>query len=378
MGGRIFSLGDDGVLAPLDETPYELEDVLQRLLAEYPEILAVDQERASVAWLLVRREAGVPDEGSGASRWAVDHLFLDQEGVPTLVETKRSSDTRLRREVVGQMLDYAANAVVYWPPDEIRQQFEARCEAHGQQPEELLAEFLDGDTDVEGFWARVRTNLQAERVRMILVADEIPRETQRIIEFLNGQLDPAEVLGVEIRQYMGDGTRTLVPQVVGRTAEAEQRKAGARTRRQWDLESFEDDLAERRGEAEVSAARRIRSWAAGHGVRIAWGQGAKYGSFILKASQGGIEHSIFSISTAGEIQIHFGMMRQPPFDALDKRQELLNRLNDIPGVEVRASDLETSWPIMPLYALIDDEHRQQFLATWNWYLDQIPANEPIE
>ena len=28
---------------------------------------------------------------------------------PTLVEVKRSSDTRIRREVVGQMLDYAAN-----------------------------------------------------------------------------------------------------------------------------------------------------------------------------------------------------------------------------------------------------------------------------
>jgi len=378
MSGRIFSLGDDGVLAPLDETPYELEDVLQRLLAEHPEILAVDPERASAAWLLVRREAGVPDDGSGGSRWAVDHLFLDQDGVPTLVETKRSSDTRLRREVVGQMLDYAANAVVYWPPDEIRQQFEARCEAHGQQSEVLLAEFLDGELDVEAFWARVRTNLQAERVRMILVADEIPRETQRIIEFLNGQLDPAEVLGVEIRQYVGDGTRALVPQVVGRTAEAEQRKSGARTRRRWDAESFDDDLAERRGEAEVSAARRIRSWAVEHGIRIAWGQGAKYGSFILRVRQGGVEHSIFSASTAGEIQIHLAMMRQPPFDALDMRQELLDRLNEIPDVEARASALETSWPVMPLRALIDEEHLRQFLDTWHWYLDHIPPTQPTD
>jgi hypothetical protein len=34
---------------------------------------------------------------------------FDQNAVPTLVEVKRSSDTRIRREVVGQMLDYAAN-----------------------------------------------------------------------------------------------------------------------------------------------------------------------------------------------------------------------------------------------------------------------------
>ena len=70
-------------------------------------------------WLLVKREAGLPSEIEGINRWSVDHLFLDQEGIPTLVEVKRSSDSRIRREVVGQMLDYAANAVVYWPIEQI-------------------------------------------------------------------------------------------------------------------------------------------------------------------------------------------------------------------------------------------------------------------
>src|SRR5262249_3604083 len=31
--------------------------------------------------------------------WSVDHLFLDQDAVRTLVEVKRGSDTRIRREV---------------------------------------------------------------------------------------------------------------------------------------------------------------------------------------------------------------------------------------------------------------------------------------
>jgi hypothetical protein len=31
------------------------------------------------------------------------------------VEVKCSIDTRIRPEVVGQMLDYVANPVVYWP-----------------------------------------------------------------------------------------------------------------------------------------------------------------------------------------------------------------------------------------------------------------------
>jgi hypothetical protein len=40
----------------------------------------------------VTREAGVPDGDDASDRWSLDHLFLDQDGVPTLVEVKRSSD----------------------------------------------------------------------------------------------------------------------------------------------------------------------------------------------------------------------------------------------------------------------------------------------
>lgn len=38
-------------------------------------------------------------------------------------------------------------------------------------------------------------------------------------------MDPAEVLGVEIRHYVGQGLKTLVPRIIGQTAEAEIRKA---------------------------------------------------------------------------------------------------------------------------------------------------------
>ncbi len=62
-------------------------------------------------------------EAQGSDRWSVDDLFVDQDAVPTLVEVKRSSDTRIRREVVGQMLDYAANAVAHWELERIRASF---------------------------------------------------------------------------------------------------------------------------------------------------------------------------------------------------------------------------------------------------------------
>ena len=59
----------------------------------------------------------------------------------------------------------------------------------------------------------------------MFVADEIPRELRRIIEFLNEKMSSVEVLGVEIRQYRGEGISALVPRVVGQTESARDLKA---------------------------------------------------------------------------------------------------------------------------------------------------------
>ena len=120
----------------MDEALYDSELLLQELLAKYPDLLAGEQINGDAPrrWLLVTREMSIPGEDDGYGRWSVDHLFLDQEGIPTLIEVKRSTDTRIRREDVGQMLDYAANAVVYWPVEQIQAEFESRCDSEGLNP----------------------------------------------------------------------------------------------------------------------------------------------------------------------------------------------------------------------------------------------------
>ena len=62
-------------------------------------------------------------------------------------------------------------------------QFEMRCEREGLSSENLLNQFLGADIEPEEFWQRAKTNLQAGRVRMVFVADEIPTELRRIVDF---------------------------------------------------------------------------------------------------------------------------------------------------------------------------------------------------
>jgi hypothetical protein len=203
------------------------EDDFQRLLAQFPQLLGDIQGDDGTArrWLLLEREKGIQSEDGGSDRFAVDHLFLDQDGIPTLVEVKRKSDTRLRREVIGQMLDYAANAVLHWSWERLRDQFEADCATQGRDAASALEILIGAGGNADNLWQKVKTNLKAGRVRLLFVADLIPPEVKGIVEFLNKQMDPAEILAVELRQYEGEGLRTIVPAIYGHTEEAQQRKS---------------------------------------------------------------------------------------------------------------------------------------------------------
>lgn len=211
-----------GDLEPLEEEPFATEDELQRLLAEHPELLEGEQMRPGDPrrWIVIDREQGVPEKADEGARWYLDHLLVDQDAVPTLVEVKRSSNSEIRRTIVGQMLDYAAHATQTWTVEDLRQSFERSAASRGVDPHIELGNLLqnEGETDVEEFWERVATNLTARRLRLLFVADRIPDPLRRVVEFLNEQMPRVEVMAVEIKQFRSQASQTLVPRVIGRTA----------------------------------------------------------------------------------------------------------------------------------------------------------------
>jgi hypothetical protein len=232
--GKIFLIGrDTNELIAMDETPFEKEDLLQVLLEEHPDLLPGDQidPENPVRWLLVKREMGVPGTEQGGGIWSLDHLFLDHEGIPTFVECKRASDTRARREVVAQMLDYAANGIKYWSMDRLRQDAAETARRNNRAVDEEIRHLIrsDDEGDVEEYWGKVEENLSEGRVRLIFVTDETPRDLRRLVEFLNDKMRDVEVLAVEVRQYLGkNGQKVLVPRVIGLTEAAREVKGTSR------------------------------------------------------------------------------------------------------------------------------------------------------
>jgi hypothetical protein len=227
------------------------------------------------------------------------------------------------------------------------------------------------ETDEDEFWQKAKTNLQAGKVRLVFVADEIPTELRRVVEFLNQQMDPAEVLAVEIKQYVGGTLRTLVPRVIGQTVEAQQKKLGAtRVSGQWDEASFFQELGTQAPEA-VEPARAIFKWATIHASRIMWGKGKQYGTYTPVIEHGGGEHKPIQVWTDDYFYVMFGDMKnRPPFIDEHKRLELLRRLNDIEGVTVPRKGIDKH-PSIPLTTLNNDTALERFLEVLNWLVQEI-------
>jgi hypothetical protein len=386
---RVFHL-HDGRLRALAPRQYESEDLLQHLLAEYPDVLAgpttLADDRGGL--VLVRREMPVPRQEGASGGLSLDHLFLDRDGVPVLVEVKRSSDTRIRREVVGQMLDYAANGIRYWPVDVLRQAYE---ETTRSGPGRSL-EATWPDIEVEQFWEQVAANLVAGRIRMIFLADALPTELVRIIEFLNAQLTPAEVLGVELRRYTdGNGNdAVLVPRVVGRTTvaiAAKERSGGGR------LSTRDSLLADAGSRCGSSVARLIESLlddAEARGLRCVWGRGVSESVGIWGPVHGTdtrlwmIQMGSSGPGDPARLEIHFGKVLTALDGADDGRlQQTAHLLETIPPMRAKTLDTRAKgwkgWAQFPLDSLLGTgDVRSRILAALHELEDSADSADSVD
>lgn len=380
MSDKIFLLKDDGDLLEMVETRYDSEDLLQQLLEDYPALLAGDQidPTEPKRWLLITREMGIPDSESSASRWALDHLFIDQEGVPTLVEVKRSTDSRIRREVVAQMLDYAANSVQYWSIEDIITSFTRTCAENGSDPDETLAAFLPTSIAPDDYWDVVLANLRQGKIRLLFIADAIPPELKRIIEFLNEQMSLAVVLGVEVKQYTGPKMKVLVPRVVGQTMRAVDIKSIRSGKpRQWDRESFLEQVKEKAGGESAYIVDKVLEWANSNDLWVQYGRGARLGTANIGCNTpDGRSCRFIALGGLGEVTPCFdNLINFPPFERREMRERLLGRLNKESCFSFDPGKIDT-WSSRPLTALTDENCFHAFCEIMGWVRDELTGHPP--
>ncbi|MCC6235914.1 MAG: hypothetical protein IT580_24980, partial [Verrucomicrobiales bacterium] len=360
---------DDGTLVEMERSPYPTEDTLQELLHRHPEILASVDPDAPRRWLAISRELPVASAEGGSGRWNADHLFLDQDAIPTIVEDKRSSNPEIRRVVVGQMLDYAANVVAFGPVTALRETYNATCVAEGRDPDEDVRALIGPDGDIEAFWRDAETNVRAGRIRMVFVADEVPTELKGVVEFLNRQMNPAEVLAVDVVQYVdktgGSHMSTLVPQVYGRTRQAAAAKGESGANRKWDETSLLDAMPP----AVRPQARSIIEWARSRGLREAPGSGASP-SWLCRLEVGTKLVTWLLLQGTGHAQFYFGYLASGPLATGELRAELFERMNRLNDGEWPPEQVK-KYPMMPLERLSAGAALDAFLNNCDWFVDRV-------
>jgi hypothetical protein len=205
---------------------------------------------------------------------------------------------------------------------------------------------------------------------MIFVADEIPIELRRIVEFLNVQMDPAEVLALEVRQYAGKGLKSLVPRIIGQTVT----KMGNPPGEVWTKKRFLEAVRKQTGEGEVEVAGKILDWADKGMTRTGWGRGKKYGCFSPILEHKGTDFYPFGVWTSGEVVLYFRDIKaQPPFDSEEKRLELLTKLNSFAD-KVLSKDAISDYPKMHLSGLKDSAKLEKFISTFDWFAKEVKAS----
>ena len=179
------------------------------------------------------------------------------------MEVKRSTDTRIKREVVAQMLDYASR-VSAWDVDRIRADFESCNRDLASVEPYSTAEF----------WNHVAACLKAERIKLVFAADEIPRSLKTLIEFMDRSMTSIEVYGVEIRRYITHGATMLSSTVVGETPVAPT-PSTSYSSIAWSEASMNDYLTEREEDYAIPVIQAIEKAASSLGIEYTFSQHTK-------------------------------------------------------------------------------------------------------
>lgn len=237
-----------------------------------------------------------------------------------------------------------------------------------------LKKFLGEDANVEEFWQRVQSNLERGQLRLIVLADSIPAELRRVVEFLNRQMNPAEFLAVEVKQFEYAGQKVLVPRVLGVTEAIRLKKSSIATiGKQWDEPMFMAAIEENTSEEVRSLAEQLLRWITPQVTYIFWGQGQKNSCFIPAIRKGKVDYQVCRVNSDGVFVFRFDWLnKKPPFDDGRVLPELLAKINTIPGIRNRfGEEVIASRARFPLADILTDESIDALKSALTFIVDSV-------
>ncbi len=192
---------------------------LQQQLFNHPDLLPVDDIDPVFGPLTpLCRELATP-------AGFVDNLYINGLGLLTLAECKLWRNPQARREVVGQILDYAAQ-LSRWDYETLERAVGARLNRAGFSLYHFLREQGVKTGTEATFIDNVSRNLRRGRFLLLIVGDGIREQVEAIGEFLQNQAHLnfsfalVEINVYQLPEALG-ASKLVAPRVLARTVEIE-------------------------------------------------------------------------------------------------------------------------------------------------------------
>ncbi|WP_296745748.1 hypothetical protein [Mesorhizobium sp.] len=147
----------------------------------------------------------------------IDNFMVTPTGLPVLAECKLWRNPEGRREVVGQILDYAKELAL-WTSSDLQREAGRRVGGKGNVLLDLVRA-AGHDVDEIDFNDALTLNLRRGRFLLLIVGDGIRVGVETIAEYLQGHSGLHFTLGlIEMPIYQfADGARIIVPRVLAKT-----------------------------------------------------------------------------------------------------------------------------------------------------------------
>jgi hypothetical protein len=184
------------------------EAAIQKLVHEHPKCLPIAEiDPIFCGAVPVCTELKTP-------AGAIDNFMVTPSGLPVLVECKSWRNPEGRREVVGQILDYAKE-LSRWSSSDLQREARRRVGGTGDPLLRLVRE-AGHEVDEIDFNDALTLNLRRGRFLLLIVGDGIRERVEAIGDYLQAHAGLHFTLGlVELPIYrLPDGRRLVVPRIL--------------------------------------------------------------------------------------------------------------------------------------------------------------------
>jgi hypothetical protein len=187
------------------------EAAIQRLVQDHPSCLPINEiDPLFCNPVPICMELNTP-------AGPIDNFLVTASGLPVLVECKLWRNPEGRREVVGQILDYAKE-MSRWSSSDLQREVSRRLNMSGNP----LLELVRGaghEVDEVQFNDALTLNLRRGRFLLLIVGDGIREGVEAISEYLQRHANLHFAFGlVEMPLYrLPDGRSIVVPRILART-----------------------------------------------------------------------------------------------------------------------------------------------------------------